>query len=256
MPVELQQRVHAEVERTRQRSGWSAGRTLAALGVSRASYYRWQQAAGRPGDRDGRGLSGSPPQPYEALPEERMAIRAYALAHPELRHRELAWRMVDEDVVYVSPSTVYRILKHENLVCPWRRRTKRSREPDEKPRRADQVWATDLKYVSVRGRNYYLVSFLDEYSRYIVHWELLSSMDGHSVSTAAQAALEKLPRNAEGKLLARPDLRSDNGSGYVSREFGGVLDEHGLSHRRIKRERPPNCILAHGLKCLASRARH
>jgi transposase InsO family protein len=244
MPTELQQRVHEEVERTRRRSGWSAWRTLCVLGVSRASYYRWRKASGRRGDRDGLGLSGSPPpQPYEALPEERVAVRAYALAHPELRHRELAWRMVDEDVVYVSPSTVYRILKHENLVCPWRRRTKRVREEDEKPHRADQVWATDLKYVSVRGRNYYLVSFLDEYSRYIVHWELLTSMDGHSVSTAAQAALEKLPRDSAGNLLARPDIRSDNGSGYVSREFGSVLDEHGLSHRRIK----PHCPEENGV---------
>lgn len=241
MPIELQQRVHEEVQRTRRRSGWSARRTLAALGVSRASYYRWRKAAASL--RDVLGLSGSPPQPYEALPEERIAVRAYALAHPELRHRELAWRMVDEDVVYVSPSTVYRILKHEKLVCPWRRRSKRVREEDKKSRRVDQLWATDLKYVSVRGRNYYLISFLDEYSRYIVHWELLTSMDGHSVSTAAQAALEKLARDDQGNLTVRPLIRSDNGSGYVSREFGGVLDEYGLSHRRIK----PHCPEENGV---------
>jgi hypothetical protein len=111
--------------------------------------------------------------------------------------------MVDEDVVYVSTSTTYRILTGENLVCPWRRRTKRSREADETARWPDRVWATDLKYVSINGRNCYLVSFLDEYSRYVVHWELLSGMDGHSVSTAAQAALEKLPRDVAGEL-ARP----------------------------------------------------
>jgi transposase InsO family protein len=145
--------------------------------------------------------------------------------------------MVDEDVVYVSQSTVYRIPKDENLVCPWRRRKKRLRGDKEKAGRPDQVRATDLKYVTVAGRSYYLISFLDEYSRYIVNHELLPSMDGHSVSTAAQAALETLPRSCQGNLLVRPDIRSDNGSGYVSREFGGVLDEHGLSHRRIK----PHC---------------
>ena len=41
MAPELQQRVHAEVEQTRQRSGWSVQRTLAALGIPRSSYYRW-----------------------------------------------------------------------------------------------------------------------------------------------------------------------------------------------------------------------
>jgi len=30
-----------------------------------------------------------PVQPYEALPEEREAVKQYALKHPEVRHREL-----------------------------------------------------------------------------------------------------------------------------------------------------------------------
>lgn len=241
MPLELQERVHEEVERTRRRSGWPARRTLGVLGVSPASYYRWRRAASL---RDSLGLCGSPPpQPYEVLPEERAAVRAYALAHPELRHRELAWRMVDEEVAYVSPSTVYRILKHENLVCPWRRRTKRSRCAAEKAQRPDEIWATDLRYVPVGRRNYYLISFVDEYSRYITHWNLLRSMDGASVSLEAQAAVETLPRSAAGQLAARPDIRSDNGSGYVSREFAGVLAEHGLAHRPIR----PHCPEENGL---------
>ena len=41
MPPELQKRVHEEVERTQQRSGWPARRTLAALGIARRTYYRW-----------------------------------------------------------------------------------------------------------------------------------------------------------------------------------------------------------------------
>jgi transposase InsO family protein len=241
MPVELQERLHEEVQQARQRSGWPVRRTLGVLGVSTASYYRWRRAASL---RDGEGLCGSPPpQPYEALPEERRAVRAYALQHAELRHRELAWRMVDEDVAYLSPSTVYRILRAENLVCPWRRRTKRRREEDEKAQRPDQIWATDLRYVPVGRRNYYLISFVDEYSRYITHWELLLSMDGESVSTEAQAAVETLPRDEQGSLLARPDIRSDNGSGYVSREFAGVLAEHGLAHRPIR----PHCPEENGL---------
>ena len=44
-------------------------------------------------------------------------------------------------------------------------------------------------------------------------------------------------------MIERPEIRSDNGSGYISREFGGVLDEHQLSHRRIK----PHCPEENGL---------
>jgi len=208
--------------------------------VSRSSYYRWRRE-----ETWTRQARAKPPpfQPYAALAEERAAVRKQALKHPGIRHRELAWKMVDADVAYLSPSTVYRILSVENLVCPWRRRKKRRREEDEKAGRPDEIWATDLKYVSVGAHNYYLIEFLDEYSRYIVHHELLRSMDGHTVSLAAQAALETLPRDAEGRLRVKPIIRSDNGSCYISREFGGVLDEHGLSHRRIA----PHCPEENGL---------
>jgi len=184
-------------------------------------------------------------QAYEATDEEKQAVRAYALKHPGIRHRELAWRMVDEDVVCLSMSTVYRILKGENLVCPWRRRTKRTREDEEKAQRPDEIWATDLMYVQIGGRTYYLVTFLDEYSRLIVHHALCASMDGITVSVEAQAAVEKLLKECGGELppAGMPRLRSDNGSCFISREFRGVLDEHQLGHQRIK----PHCPEENGI---------
>lgn len=247
MPPELQRRVREEAELAKRRSGWPIERTLRALGVSRTTYYRWRREESR--TKGATVKLSNPAQPYEALPEEKAAVIEYALKRPELRHRELAWRMVDEDVAYVSSSTAYRILREAKLVCPWSRRTKRRREEAEKACRPNQIWATDIKYVWIGDRHYFLACFLDEYSRYIVHHELLLGMDGATVSVAAQAALETLPKDAEGRLLARPAIRSDNGSCYISREFGGVLDEHELSHRRIK----PHCPEENGLMERANR---
>lgn len=231
------------VQATKQRSGWPIKRALGHLGVSTASYYRWRKEA-----QQAKSLPTEPTKPvqvYEATDEEQQAVRRYALKHPGIRHRELAWRMVDEDVVCLSPSTVYRILKRENLVCPWRRRTKRTREEAEKAQRADEIWATDLMYLAVGGRTYYLVTFLDEYSRQIVHHALVPSMDGVTVSVEAQTAIEQLLRETGGEIPAggMPQLRSDNGSCYISREFRGVLDEHGLHHNRIK----PHCPEENGV---------
>jgi putative transposase len=243
LPPELQRQVQAVVRETKRRSGWSVRRTLRALDVSPASYYRWRQEAAQ-----AKTLAPAPPRPvqaYEATDEEKRAVRTYALKHPGIRHRELAWRMVDEDVVCLSPSTVYRILKGENMVCPWRRRSKRTREEDEKAKRPDEIWATDLMYVQIGGRTYYLVTFLDEYSRLIVHHALVASMDGITVSVEAQAAVERFLRERGGELPPQgmPRVRSDNGSCYVSREFRGVLDEHGLGHQRIK----PHCPEENGI---------
>lgn len=90
---------------------------------------------------------------------------------------------------------------------------------------------------------------MDEYSRYIVHHELLWGMDGGTVSVEAQAALETLPKDGEGALQEKPNICSDHGSCYISREFGAVLDEHKLSHKRIK----PHCPEENGLMERANR---
>jgi transposase InsO family protein len=215
--------------------------TLAALGVPRSSYYRWLKEEAWAKDRPA-----EPPRPvppYEALSEEKQAVLAYAHKHPTLRHRELAWRMVDEDVAYLSPSTVYRVLKEANLVCPWRRRPRRRRGAEEKATRADQRWATDLMHLQLGERTYYFIAFLDEYSRAVVHHELLLGMDGLTTSLAAQRAIETLPKGPDGQPVVTPEVRTDNGSGFVSKEFRVVLKENGLTHQRIQ----PHCHEQKGL---------
>lgn len=185
----------------------------------------------------------TPAQPFEALPEERAAVLAYSREHAAVRHRELAWRMVDDDVAYLSPSTVHRILREADLMCRQRGRAKRYREEIEKASRPDQRWGTDLMYVKVNDVTYFYLGFIDEYSRYIVHWELLSGMDGHGVSVAGQAALETLPCDADGQVRVKPEIRSDNGSCYISKEFHGLLEHYGLTHVKIK----PHCPEENGI---------
>jgi transposase InsO family protein len=50
-------------------------------------------------------------------------------------------------------------------------------------------------------------------------------------------------------LTERPEIRSDNGSCYISREFGGELDEHQLRHRRTR----PSCPEENGVMERANR---
>ncbi len=68
--------MHEKVELARRRSGWSAKRTLAVLGISRRSYYRWLKeqvwARALPSEPL------RPVQPYEALAEEKQAVLNYA----------------------------------------------------------------------------------------------------------------------------------------------------------------------------------
>ena len=47
-----------------------------------------------------------------------------------------------------------------------------------------------MMYVWVVARSYFLLSFVDAHSRYIVHHKLPISLDGQSVAVELQAALE------------------------------------------------------------------
>lgn len=194
---------------------------LRYLGVEKSSYYRWLDEPGR--------LSVKPlKSPYEILPEEKETVLRYALKYPDLSHRILAWKMVDENIVYLSPSTVYRLLRAENLVCRRdKKHEKRYRTDEEKANLPDERWQTDISYIKIKGRTYYLMSFIDEYSRYIVYHELLTSMDKLSVSLAAQSALEKAGPEV------RPTIQSDNGKAYLSRDFKMVLSRRGVGHNLI-----------------------
>jgi putative transposase len=229
LPRELQQEVMALVRQTKKRSGWPASRTLKVLAIPLSSYQRWRVA-----DPQIPAKPRSSPGPlFEVLPSERQAIVAYALKHPGVRHRELAWKMLDDGGCAVSPATVYRVLREANLVCRWNRPLReKGLGREASPTRPDERWQTDIKYVPGEHGRYYLLSFLDVYSRYIVHHRLLRWMDGQTVSTEAAAALETLAPTV------RPVIQSDNGSGFISREFAETLSAQGVTHKRIRPHTP------------------
>ena len=217
------------VEQARQRSSWPSSRTLRVLEIPRSTYQRWRKAAPlwRAAPRS------SPGCLFALLPSEERAIRKYALEHPEIRHRELAWRMLDEGVCAVSSSSVYRVLRKANLVCRWQPSAKAQGTGREaRPTHPDEQWQTDIKYIRGSRGNYFLLSFLDVYSRYVVHHALLRQMDGRTVSIEAAAALEEPGR------VSTPVIQSDHGSGFISREFAETLSEFGVTHKKIRPHTP------------------
>lgn len=199
----------ATVEEMTGVGGGSVGWAVRQLGLSRATYYRWQDRAeqGRLEDRVGRLLG-----EQGVLPEEEAAVIAYAKEHPRDGYRRLAWQMVDEDVAYLTPSAVYRVLDRQDLLYRWKRSTASSGKKPKEPQRPDEVWHTDLMYLWVRGRWYFLVSVLDGYSRYIVAWELVLTMAAAEVVNVVHQPLEERPG-------VRPRIVRDNGSQFVAKEW-------------------------------------
>ena len=86
--------------------------------------------------------------------------------------------MLDRDIVAVSPSSVYRVLKEAGLLGQGPGKSSRKGSGFVQPLAPHDHWHIDFSYVNVGGTFYYLCSVLDGCSRSIIHWEIRESMKG------------------------------------------------------------------------------
>jgi len=211
------------------RSGLPRRRALAQLWVARSTYYRWlrRQAEGRLQDEKG----GSPIPWNKLRAEEEERIIVLARTSPELSARQLALRLVDSEGWYVSESTIFRILKREGLIKPAEIvGFKAGKEYHRKTKRPNELWATDCAHLKVVDWGwYYLVTVMDDFSRFILAWELKSDMAAGSLIDVVQQAVD-LTGMTDVPVEDRTVLLSDNGPGYLSRQFGGYLRLVGIRH--------------------------
>ena len=203
-------------------SGLPRRRALAQLGLPKSTYYRWlkRQIEGRLQDKK----SGSPIPWNKLNPEEEEKIVNQARASPELSPRQLALRIVDSGGIYISESSVYRILKREGLIKPAEIvGFKAGKEYHRKTKRPNELWATDCAHLKVVDWGwYYLVTVMDDYSRFILAWELKSDMAAGSLIDVVQKAVD-ITGMVDVPVEDRTVLLSDNGAGYLSRQFNDYL---------------------------------
>lgn len=190
------------------------------LGIGRAKYYRWQGRHGEPNAHNA-----PVPRWFWLMPQEREAIVAFRDEYPLEGYRRLAWMMVDADVAYVSPSTVYRVLKERGLLGRARAAPSSKGNGFDHPTRPHQHWHMDVSYVNICGTFYYLCGVLDGFSRYVVHWEIREHMREQDVEIILQRALEKFPG-------ARPRIITDNGPQFIARDFKAFIRLCGMTHVR------------------------
>ena len=195
--------------------------TLLTMGIPRSTYYRWRQ--GQPRARRGR--------PWNRItPNEERRILAVAREYPDLSSRQLAAWITDREGFAVSESTVYRILKREGLVKRQEIQLTAANEYHTKTTRPHQMWATDASYFKVVGWGYYyLVTVMDDYSRFILGWKLQKDMSANSLIEVVQTAVDATGMT-DVPVENRVRLLSDNGAGYVSRAFRDYLNLVGIGH--------------------------
>ena len=204
-------------------------RTLAEFGISKSTFYEWYKRYSEKGLEGLAPLKRQQDRVWNKIPpEEKNKIVEIALDQPEKSSRELAWHITDTYRYYISESSVYRILKERGLItAPAYIVMSASDEFKNKTIRPNQMWQTDFTYFKIIGWGwYYLSTVLDDYSRFIIAWDLCKNMGQEDARITIDRALTitGLDKNN------RPALLSDNGPSYIANDLKEYLIKIGVKH--------------------------
>lgn len=190
------------------------------MGVPEGTYYKWRERYGKVNEHNA-----WIPRDHWLNEWEKQAIIEFHFEHPLEGYRRLTYMMLDEDKVAASPSTVYRVLKQAGLIGRSQKKPSKKGTGFHQPSAPHRHWHIDVSYVNIAGTFYYLISVLDGYSRFIVHWEIRKSSTEQDIELILQRAREKCPG-------ATPRIISDNGPQFIARDFKQYIRICGMTHVR------------------------
>ena len=183
-----------EIIRLVEDSSLSIRKTLRQLDIHKSTFYNWLH---RYLEHGVDGLEDRKPTPtvaWNQIPKDhRDAIIDLALDKPALSPREIAVSYTDDKAYFVSESTVYRLLKAQDLITSPAYILMQASDTFEHPsKRVNELWQTDFTYFKIVGWGwYYLSTVLDDYSRFIIAWRLCTSMSASDVADTLASVDEK-----------------------------------------------------------------
>lgn len=203
-----------------ERTGIPAKPILRWIGLAVGKYHTWTYHYGMAVEHNGH-----IPRDFWLEEWEKQAILDFQASTPLEGYRSLAFMMLDQDVVAVSPSSVYRVLRDAGRLKRWNHKPSKKGTGFVQPLAAHEHWHVDISYINVCGTFYYLCSVLDGASRYIVHWEIREQMTEQNIEIVLQRARERFPQ-------AKPRIISDNGPQFIARDFKEFIRICGMTHVR------------------------
>jgi len=197
-----------------------AKRLVGWIGIDRSKYYQWKDRYGMVNEHNG-----WVPRDHWLQDWEKQAIIAFYYDNRLEGYRRLTYMMIDADIVAVSPTSVYRVLRGAGLLGRWNAKPSAKGTGFVQPLGPHEHWHIDVAYLNICGTFYYLCSILDGFSRYVVHWEIRESMTELDVEIILQRARELFPE-------AYCRIISDNGPQFIARDFKEFIALCGMTHVR------------------------
>jgi len=195
-------------------------RMLKCLDLSAGKFYDWRSRYGQINQHNAK-----VPRDFWLEEWEKQAILDYQAQYPLEGYRRLTYMMIDADVVAVSPSSVFRVLRQADRLRRWAHKTSKKGTGFQQPLKPHEHWHIDISYINIHGTFYYLCAVLDGASRYLIAWSLRESMTEAEVEIPLQRAKEKFPN-------ARPRIISDNGPQFIAKDFKEFIRISGMTHIR------------------------
>ena len=190
------------------------------IGLRPDKFNEWRKRYGKVNEHNS-----SIPRDFWLEESEKEAIITYYLEHPQEGYRRITYMMLDDDIVAVSPSSVYRVLVSAGIIRKWNNETTKKGTGFIQPINPHDHWHIDVSYINICGTFCYLCSILDGYSRFIVHWEIHESMTEARIEVIIQRGKEKY-------LYVHPRIISDNGPQFIARDFKEFIRIIGMTHVR------------------------
>lgn len=205
--------------------GLTAKRMVELGGVSRASFYRFDEEVTTRVDRD---------------MDLRDAIQRIALKWPSYGRPRITAELKRQGW-QVGPNRVRRIMREDNLLCVRRRKFMvttdsnhdRKVYPNLKSEMElsgiNQLWVADITYIRLETEFVYLAVVIDAFSRRVIGWALDRTLEDDLPIEALRMAFDQ--RQPTSGLVHH----SDRGSQYASCDYTDLLKAHecqiSMSHK-------------------------
>jgi putative transposase len=190
------------------------------LGITQSKFYDWRKRYGKVNEHNG-----WIPRDWWLEDWGKQAIIDFHDRNPLEGYRRLTFMMLDADVVAVSPSSAYRVLRDAGLMERHNTKVSLKGTGFHQPLGPHEHWHVDIAYINIRGTFFFLCSLLDGFSRSIVHWEIRPKMEEGDIETIIQRARERHPG-------VHPRIISDNGPQFIARDFKEFIRICGMTHVR------------------------
>ncbi|WAX81680.1 IS3 family transposase [Streptomyces sp. KMM 9044] len=208
-------------------------RACAALGVSRATYYRHHRRS--PAPVRPRAELRPHPRSLSAAEREEVLDVLHSEEFADMAPGEIHAVLLDRGTYLCSESTMYRLLRGHGEVRERRRQA--THPPRKKPELVaegpNRVWSWDISKLKgpVKGSYYCLYTIVDIYSRYTVGWMLAGHENKELAEQFLSSSIAKYTIG-EGQLT----IHSDRGSPMVAENVAQMMSNLGVtkSHSRPK----------------------